>query len=90
MNQLRCSFCKKSKHEVKVLIAGSVLEELRQDAVACICDGCAKLCNDIINTEIRAHADEPNRVTNQSTTTQDHLGQREAWEALQNTARVKP
>ena len=54
-----------------------------------ICNECVELYNKTVETEIEARANEPKGTTNQSTTTQDHLGQREAWEALQGTAHVK-
>ena len=42
---LYCSFCGKSQHEVKKLIAGSSVF---------ICDGCIGMCNDIIRDEFPA------------------------------------
>jgi ATP-dependent Clp protease ATP-binding subunit ClpX len=47
---LYCSFCGKSQHEVKKLIAGPSVF---------ICDECIELCNDIIRDEVPA---EPARV----------------------------
>ena len=50
---LYCSFCGKSQHEVRKLIAGPSVY---------ICDECVELCNDIIREELeekacqRAHA----------------------------------
>lgn len=41
---LYCSFCGKSQHEVRKLIAGPSVY---------ICDECVDLCNDIIREEIR-------------------------------------
>ncbi|MBW1973026.1 MAG: ATP-dependent Clp protease ATP-binding subunit ClpX [Deltaproteobacteria bacterium] len=41
-NGLTCSFCGKSQHEVKKLIAGPTVY---------ICDECIELCNEIINEE---------------------------------------
>ena len=41
---LYCSFCGKSQHEVRKLIAGPSVY---------ICDECVDLCNDIISEEIR-------------------------------------
>src|SRR5688500_20222300 len=41
---LYCSFCGKSQHEVKKLIAGPSVF---------ICDECIELCNDIIREEIQ-------------------------------------
>src|SRR5690242_15944143 len=42
---LYCSFCGKSQHEVKKLIAGPSVF---------ICDECIELCNDIIRDEVPA------------------------------------
>ena len=46
---LYCSFCGKSQHEVRKLIAGPSVF---------ICDECVELCNDIIREELeeKAHA----------------------------------
>ncbi|MCX7901604.1 MAG: ATP-dependent Clp protease ATP-binding subunit ClpX, partial [Burkholderiaceae bacterium] len=44
---LYCSFCGKSQHEVKKLIAGPSVF---------ICDECIELCNDIIRDETNAEA----------------------------------
>ncbi|MGA9324294.1 MAG: ClpX C4-type zinc finger protein, partial [Xanthobacteraceae bacterium] len=41
-NQLYCSFCGKSQHEVRKLIAGPTVF---------ICDECVELCLDIIGEE---------------------------------------
>src|SRR5437763_2645161 len=46
---LNCSFCGKSQHEVKKLIAGPSVF---------ICDECIELCNDIIRDEVPADAAE--------------------------------
>ncbi len=46
---LYCSFCGKSQHEVKKLIAGPSVF---------ICDECVELCNDIIREEIDEKADD--------------------------------
>ena len=40
---LYCSFCGKSQHEVRKLIAGPSVF---------ICDECVELCNDIIREEV--------------------------------------
>src|ERR1700722_11076240 len=40
---LHCSFCGKSQHEVKKLIAGPSVY---------VCDECISLCNEIINEEL--------------------------------------
>ena len=44
-NTLYCSFCGKSQHEVRKLIAGPTVF---------ICDECVELCNDIIREETKA------------------------------------
>jgi hypothetical protein len=44
---LQCSFCGKSQHEVKKLIAGPTVY---------ICDECIGLCNDIITEEVGGEA----------------------------------
>ena len=49
---LYCSFCGKSQHEVKKLIAGPSVF---------ICDECVDLCNDIIREEIQENAAEAGR-----------------------------
>ena len=41
---LYCSFCGKSQHEVRKLIAGPSVF---------ICDECVELCNDIIREEVQ-------------------------------------
>jgi ATP-dependent Clp protease ATP-binding subunit ClpX len=46
---LYCSFCGKSQHEVKKLIAGPSVF---------ICDECIDLCNDIIRDEIAPEAEK--------------------------------
>src|SRR6202451_1999651 len=45
---LYCSFCGKSQHEVRKLIAGPSV---------CVGDECVELCNDIIREEREARAD---------------------------------
>ena len=45
---LYCSFCHKSQHEVRKLIAGSNVH---------ICDECVELCNDIIREEVQPGSD---------------------------------
>ncbi len=47
---LYCSFCGKSQHEVKKLIAGPSVF---------ICDECIELCNDIIRDEVPVDAADP-------------------------------
>jgi len=49
---LYCSFCGKSQHEVKKLIAGPSVF---------ICDECIDLCNDIIRDEVAAEAEQTAR-----------------------------
>jgi hypothetical protein len=44
-NTLYCSFCGKSQHEVRKLIAGPTVF---------ICDECVELCKDIIHEEIKS------------------------------------
>ena len=44
-NTLYCSFCGKSQHEVRKLIAGPTVF---------ICDECVELCMDIIREETKA------------------------------------
>jgi len=46
---LYCSFCGKSQHEVRKLIAGPSVF---------VCDECVELCNDIIREEIQEQSDE--------------------------------
>ena len=46
---LYCSFCGKSQHEVRKLIAGPSV---------CICDECVDICNDIIKEEIQEKIEE--------------------------------
>lgn len=46
---LYCSFCGKSQHEVRKLIAGPSVF---------ICDECVDLCNDIIREEVHENASE--------------------------------
>ncbi|MBI2380155.1 MAG: ATP-dependent Clp protease ATP-binding subunit ClpX [Gammaproteobacteria bacterium] len=48
---LYCSFCGKSQHEVRKLIAGPSVF---------ICDECVELCNDIIREEVQERAPEVN------------------------------
>ncbi len=47
---LYCSFCGKSQHEVKKLIAGPSVF---------VCDECVELCNDIIREEAHEASDKP-------------------------------
>ena len=47
---LYCSFCGKSQHEVKKLIAGPSVF---------VCDECIELCNEIIRDELPSGADSP-------------------------------
>ena len=48
---LYCSFCGKSQHEVRKLIAGPSVF---------VCDECVELCNDIIREELDDRADRSN------------------------------
>ena len=50
---LYCSFCGKSQHEVRKLIAGPSVF---------ICDECVELCNDIIREEMEEKSAESNRL----------------------------
>ncbi len=52
---LYCSFCGKSQHEVRKLIAGPSVF---------ICDECIELCNDIVKDEILddLHGDQPDKL----------------------------
>ena len=46
---LYCSFCGKSQHEVRKLIAGPSVF---------VCDECVELCNDIIREELENRAEK--------------------------------
>jgi ATP-dependent Clp protease ATP-binding subunit ClpX len=48
-NTLYCSFCGKSQHEVRKLIAGPTVF---------ICDECVELCKDIIREETKSSLDK--------------------------------
>ena len=50
---LYCSFCGKSQHEVKKLIAGPSVF---------ICDECVELCNDIIREEVQEASKDSERT----------------------------
>ena len=50
---LYCSFCGKSQHEVRKLIAGPSVF---------VCDECVELCNDIIREEMHDHTDDSSNV----------------------------
>ena len=50
---LYCSFCGKSQHEVRKLIAGPSVY---------ICDECVDLCNDIIRDEVLEQSDEQSKL----------------------------
>ena len=52
--ELHCSFCRKSQHEVRKLIAGPTVF---------ICDECVELCNDICGWKIIRPADERTKIT---------------------------
>ena len=47
---LYCSFCKKSKHEVRFLISGP--------EASYICEGCTEICNEIIRKKIEEESDD--------------------------------
>lgn len=47
---LNCSFCKKSQHEVKKLVAGPNVY---------VCNECVKLCNKILMEDLQAHDQAP-------------------------------
>ncbi len=51
---LECSFCSKSQHEVKKLIAGPSVF---------ICDECIELCNEIIRDEVAADEEAESRAS---------------------------
>ncbi len=51
-NTLYCSFCGKSQHEVKKLIAGPTVF---------ICDECVELCMDIIKEEVKSGSDKSSK-----------------------------
>ncbi|MEL0084098.1 MAG: ClpX C4-type zinc finger protein, partial [Gammaproteobacteria bacterium] len=46
---LYCSFCGKSQHEVRKLIAGPSVF---------VCDECVELCNDIIRDEVNSSEEQ--------------------------------
>ncbi len=52
-NTLYCSFCGKSQHEVRKLIAGPTVF---------ICDECVELCMDIIREETKSSGEIPDGV----------------------------
>src|SRR5687767_3903882 len=51
---LHCSFCGKSQHEVRKLIAGPEVF---------VCDECVALCNDILREDLKAQSVQNNRHT---------------------------
>ena len=51
-NTLYCSFCGKSQHEVRKLIAGPTVF---------ICDECVELCMDIIKEEVKSGSDKSSK-----------------------------
>lgn len=59
---LHCSFCGKSQHEVRKLIAGPSVF---------ICDECVELCNDIIREEIKEIAPEAKSSSDKLPTPQE-------------------
>ena len=75
---LYCSFCGKSQHEVRKLIAGPSVF---------ICDECVELCNDIIREELeekasttRSHLPKPREILD--VLDQYVVGQKRAKKAL--------
>lgn len=74
---LYCSFCGKSQHEVKKLIAGPSVF---------ICDECVDLCEDIIREEARESSSDPENIPTPSdicTVLDDYvIGQRHAKRIL--------
>ncbi|MEM7278667.1 MAG: ATP-dependent Clp protease ATP-binding subunit ClpX [Pseudomonadota bacterium] len=75
---LYCSFCGKSQHEVRKLIAGPSVF---------ICDECVELCNDIIREELEEHAesgrdDLPKPVEINQTLDDYVIGQKRAKKVL--------
>ena len=50
---LYCSFCGKSQHEVRKLIAGPSVF---------VCDECVELCNDIIREEVEEQSAPTRRI----------------------------
>jgi ATP-dependent Clp protease ATP-binding subunit ClpX len=47
MADYRCSFCGKSREQVKKLVAGGAMPGV------CICDECVSLCREIIDQEFQ-------------------------------------
>jgi len=63
---LYCSFCGKSQHEVRKLIAGPSVF---------VCDECVDLCNDIIKEEIQDKSVDPKKTeTTHSSRNLQYLG----------------
>ncbi len=60
---LYCSFCGKSQHEVRKLIAGPSVF---------ICDECVELCNDIIREELDDRSEDRPRETAHAARDQPH------------------
>jgi ATP-dependent Clp protease ATP-binding subunit ClpX len=76
--KLLCSFCGKSQHEVRKLIAGPSVY---------ICDECVDLCNDIIREEIKEVAPHRERSALPTPQIRHHLddyviGQEQAKKVL--------
>ena len=81
---LYCSFCGKSQHEVRKLIAGPSVF---------ICDECVELCNDIIQEEIE-ESSSPTQSTHLPTPHEIHnildeyvIGQKKAKRILSDKNR---
>ena len=66
---LYCSFCGKSQHEVRKLIAGPSVF---------ICDECIDLCNDIIREEASTDTGQPIEVIERDTDRDNFMGAEDA------------
>ncbi len=77
-NELFCSFCGKSQHEVRKLIAGPAVF---------VCDECVELCNDILRAELQEDSAEgmgelPKPIEIKSTLDEYVIGQEKAKRTL--------
>jgi ATP-dependent Clp protease ATP-binding subunit ClpX len=75
---LYCSFCGKSQHEVKKLIAGPSVF---------ICDECIELCNDIIRDEVAAEAEQTRPARSDLPTPSEIKGSLDQYVIGQDTAK---
>ena len=75
---LYCSFCGKSQHEVKKLIAGPSVF---------ICDECIELCNDIIRDEVAAEAEQSRPAKNDLPTPSEIKSSLDQYVIGQDTAK---